>query len=192
MKPLAYRWLQVRAVVWLWINRPGQALACFDRMARRYPDERYPRASRAHEHARARRFEEALADLVWLTGQYPGDATSWFNAGFVLEQLDRHDEALAAFQHATAIDPDLDRAWYGQGLALIRLQRMDEAAEALRRNTELQPMSPHGWYQLARVQIERKQPGEAVKIIRRLRGFEPRVAAQLVRETGLMANEWSS
>ena len=68
---------------------------------------------------------------------------------------------------------------------LIRLQRYEEAVEALKKNTELQPMSPYGWYQLARVHVDRHQPDEAVKIIRHLKGFEPKVAAQLERETGL-------
>ncbi len=72
---------------------------------------------------------------------------------------------------------------------LIRLQRYDEAIVALKRNTELQPMSPYGWYQLARVHIDKKQPDEAVKIIRHLKGFEPKVAAQLERETGLLVGE---
>jgi hypothetical protein len=46
-------------------------------------------------------------------------------------------------------------------------------------------MSPYGWYQLARVQVDRAKPDEARKIIRHLKGFEPKVAAQLERETGL-------
>jgi hypothetical protein len=52
----------------------------------------------------------------------------------------------------------------------------------------LQPMSPYGWYQLARVHMDRQQPDEARKIIRHLKGFEPKVAAQLERETGLSAS----
>jgi hypothetical protein len=48
-------------------------------------------------------------------------------------------------------------------------------------------MSPYGWYQLARVHVDRKEPDEAVKIIRHLHGFEPKVATQLERETGLLA-----
>jgi hypothetical protein len=70
---------------------------------------------------------------------------------------------------------------------LIRLQRYDEAVVALKRNTELQPMSPYGWYQLARVQMDRHDPDETRKIIRHLKTFEPKVAAQLERETGLAA-----
>jgi len=70
---------------------------------------------------------------------------------------------------------------------LIRQQRFDEAVAALKRNTELQPMSPYGWYQLARVHVDRSEPEEAAKIIRHLKGFDPKVAAQLERETGLLA-----
>ena len=72
------------------------------------------------------------------------------------------------------------------GLVLIRLQRYDEAIVALKKNTELQPMSPYGWYQLARVHFDRQEPEETRKIIRHLKGFEPKVAAQLERETGLV------
>ena len=78
-------------------------------------------------------------------------------------------------------------AWYGLALCLIRLRRFDDAVVALRKNTELQPMSPYGWYQLARVQMDRQQPDEALKIIRHLRKFEPKVADQLERETGLVS-----
>jgi len=46
-------------------------------------------------------------------------------------------------------------------------------------------MSPYGWYQLARVHMDRHEPDEARQIIRHLQGFEPKIAAQLERETGL-------
>ncbi len=82
----------------------------------------------------------------------------------------------------------MDRAWYGLALVLIQAHRFDEAIAALKKNTELQPMSPFGWYQLARVHVDRHEPDEAVKIIRHLKGFEPKVAAQLERETGLLAS----
>ena len=68
---------------------------------------------------------------------------------------------------------------------IATVQRYDQAVAALKKNTELQPMSPFGWYQLARGHVDRHEPDEAVKIIRHLKGFEPKVAAQLERETGL-------
>jgi tetratricopeptide (TPR) repeat protein len=186
VKRLAYLWLKLQAISWLVFGRTAQALAVFDRMVQRFPEATYPRASRAHLHAQAGRHAAALDDYDAVLRLDAGDARAWFNKGFVLELSGRFDEALAAFRRATELSPDLDRAWYGQGLVLIRMQRFDEAVAALKRNTELQPMSPHGWYQLARVHVDRKQPDEAVKIIRHLKGFEPKVAAQLERETGLL------
>ena len=97
---------------------------------------------------------------------------------------DRADEILLGTA-ATELRPELDRAWYGLGLVLIRLQRFDEALVALKKNTQLQPMSPYGWYQLARVHVDRHEPEEALRIIRHLKRFEPKVAAQLERETGI-------
>ena len=79
----------------------------------------------------------------------------------------------------------MDRQWYGLGLVLVRQGRLPEALAALKRNTSLQPMSPFGWYQMARVHVELQQPDEAKAVIRHLKGFEPKVAAQLERETGL-------
>ena len=128
----------------------------------------------------------AIEDARLLVQLHPArSAADWFNLAFLLEAEGRAEEAEPAFRRALAMDPKLDRAWYGLGLALIHLGRFDEAVEALRRNTELQPMSPYGWYQLARVHMDRHEPDEALKIIKHLQGFEPKFAAQLVRETGL-------
>ena len=101
--------------------------------------------------------------------------------------LGRLEEAEREFRAAIRIEDKMDRAWYGLGLVLVRQGRLDEAVQALKHNTKLQPMSPFGWYQLARVHVDLKQPEEARAVIRHLKGFEPKVAAQLERETGLAA-----
>jgi len=115
----------------------------------------------------------------------PDCAPVHFNLAYLLEQHGQLGDAEAAFRQALTLDEKLDRAWYGLGLVLIRQRRFEEAVLALRRNTGLQPMSPFGWYQLARVHLELKQPEKTEEIIRHLQGFEPKVAAQLRRETGL-------
>ncbi len=184
--------LRARVIVALWFDRKDHALTLLDGMVQAYPSSRYPVAARAHLLAQMRRPREAEADYRVLVTRYPADASAWFNLGFVLEGAEQWEAALDAFSHATSIDHQMDRAWYGQGLVLIRLQRLEEAAQALTRNTELQPMSPYGWYQLARVNMDRHQPDEAARIIRHLRGFEPKVAAQLERETGLFLGQPAS
>jgi Flp pilus assembly protein TadD len=142
-------------------------------------------ATRAHLKAEMGDKPGAIASIERLVQVHPNQASAWFNLGFLCEETGRLDDAEAAFRRATEIEPKLDRAWYGLALCLIRLRRFDDAVVALRKNTELQPMSPYGWYQLARVHVDRQEPEEAAKIIRHLRQFEPKVAAQLERETGL-------
>lgn len=189
---LAYLSLKWQAVAWLVVSRQAQALAAFDQLLQRWPEDAYGLASRAHVHAQAGRLELALADNERWVQVAEDNAQAWFNLGFLLESLERFEEALASFVRATELAPKLDRAWYGQGLVLIRLQRYDEAVLALKRNIDLQPMSPYGWYQLARVHVDRRDTKAALKIIRHLKGFEPKVAAQLERETGLLAGEPAS
>jgi tetratricopeptide (TPR) repeat protein len=183
---LAYAAQRLKAMALLTIGMSDAAEAAFTDMLARWPDDAYALASRAHVRAQAGRRSHAIADQQRLVEVHPQrSAADWFNLAYLLEEADRHVEAEPAFRRALELDPKLDRAWYGLGLNLIRLGRLDEAVAALKRNTELQPMSPYGWYQLARVQFDRQQPDEAVKIIRHLKGFEPKVAEQLVRETGL-------
>ncbi|MBL8316343.1 MAG: tetratricopeptide repeat protein [Rubrivivax sp.] len=186
MNRLVYQWLKFSAMACLVLGQTRRAQEIFNQMLRNWPDDAYALGSRAHLSAQAGRLEAALADSQRLVALRADHAGTWFNHGFMLESAGRYEEALAAFRRATELGPKLDRAWYGMGLVLIRLQRYEEAVQALKRNTELQPMSPYGWYQLARVHVDRHQPEEAVKIIRHLKGFEPKVAAQLERETGLL------
>ena len=165
-------------------NRAAERVFC--EMLQRWPQDAYSLASRAHVRAQLGQRDGAIADAQDLVRLFPRrSAGDWFNLAFLLESASRLDEAEGAFRRAIALDPKLDRAWYGLGLTLIRLHRFDEAVDALKRNTELQPMSPYGWYQLARAHVDRHEPEEARRIIGHLHGFEPKVAAQLERETGL-------
>ena len=189
MNRLVYQWLKFSAMACLVLGQTRRAQEIFNQMLRNWPDDAYALGSRAHLSAQAGRLEAALADSQRLLALRADHAGTWFNHGFKLESAGRDEEALAAYRLATELGPKLDRAWYGMGLVLIRLQRYEEAVQALKRNTELQPMSPYGWYQLARVHADRRDPDAAVQVIRHLKGFEPKVAAQLERETGLYATE---
>jgi len=168
----------------LLLGRREDALRHFEAMNAIDPQHAYALASRAQVEDQLGRVERAIELQQQLTRLTPSEARAWFNLGFMTEKAGALEDALTAFQ-AARLSPALDRAWYGLGLVLIRLRRFDEAVDALRKNTELQPMRPYGWYQLARVHVDRQEPDEAAKIIRHLKAFEPKVAAQLERETGL-------
>jgi tetratricopeptide (TPR) repeat protein len=186
--PLDYHLQKLQAMGWLLIGRTGLAEAALGRMLQRWPNDAYALASRSHLRASAGRRTAAIDDAQALVQAHPTrSAADWFNLAFLLEAEARFDDAEQAFRRALALDDKLDRAWYGLGLVLIRQQRLDEAVAALKRNTELQPMSPYGWYQLARVHFNQQQTKDTLRIIAHLKGFEPKVAAQLERETGLVS-----
>jgi tetratricopeptide (TPR) repeat protein len=183
-----YWQLKLRALGWLVIGRQRFACDAYSEILAIWPQDAHALASRAHVQAQLGQRCAALADARALVTAHPRrSAGDWFNLAFLLEADGRYEEAEVAFRQALDFDPKLDRAWYGLALVLIRLQRPDEAITALKRNTRLQPMSPYGWYQLARVHMDRQEPHEALRIIRHLKSFEPKVAAQLERETGLSA-----
>ncbi|MDP3812713.1 MAG: tetratricopeptide repeat protein [Hydrogenophaga sp.] len=175
--------LQIRALVLF-----GQRLRALERVGDLLGSnaaDSYALATRAHLLAELGDKTGAQQALQQLVAAQPDQPAGWFNLGYLSEEMGHLEQAETAFRRATELDPQLDRAWYGLALSLIRQRRFDEAVTALRKNTELQPMSPYGWYQLARVHVDRQEPDEAAKIIRHLRKFEPKVAAQLERETGL-------
>lgn len=150
-----------------------------------FPDDPKVLAALAFLYAQQERRREALALFDRAALRDPRNAELEFNRGYLLQGLNDHEAAIDAFHRALAINADHDRALYGLGLSLISLRRLDEAVVALEGNTRLQPMSPYGWYQLGRVQFDRGQRERAEAIIAHLNRFEPKIAAQLARDTGL-------
>ncbi len=117
----------------------------------------------------------------------PSKAHAWFNLGFLKQETGEHDAALRSFDRALALDAKFDRAWYGKALSLVESGRVDEALAALHKVVELQPMSPYGYYQLAHAYRRLGQTDQVAETIRKLSKFEPKVALQLQRETGVDA-----
>lgn len=194
MRPVpGLRWrylaLKMRAVLLLAAGRRVAALIIFERMLQLAPEDGYALASQAHVQMQLGQVEAAIASLQALTGDTGLDAREavpWFNLGYALQQGGRTDEAVSAFKAALARDPRLDRAWYGLALVLMEQSQFHGAVDALEKNIALQPMSPHGWYRLAQVWLALDDVDKALTVVARLRGFEPRVAAQLERENGLL------
>jgi len=178
-RPPAWR-LRARARLGLLLGRHRAAEAAFDALLVQHPDDGDARAGRAHLRALRGDRNAAIADLRAMVSRRAADA---FNLGYLLDADGRAGEAEAAFREALAGDASLDRAWYGLGLALARTDRLDEAVAAFEHHTVLQPMNPCGWYQLAHVHARRGDADACRRVIAHLKGFEPRVAAQLERET---------
>ncbi|CAG0967670.1 TPR repeat-containing protein YrrB [Burkholderiales bacterium] len=182
------RWVWQQVANWaLVFGLKGVARRVFDRVLAADPDDPRALASVGFRFAQDGRFREALAQFGHVARVAPDNVEAHYNRGFLLQKLNDHEAAVDAFARAIALAPNHDLALYGQALSLIALKRLDEAVPPLERNTKLQPMSPYGWYQLARVQFDRGKPEKTQVIIDHLGKFEPKIAAQLARETGLRA-----
>lgn len=173
------------AKICLFFGRREQATEIHKLMLLKEPKNKYALNSLAYGALQKENYVLSHQYFERVLALSPELANSHFNTGFTASELGRLAEAEKHFRAAIAIEEKMDRAWYGLGLVLVRVGRLEEAVEALKRNTKLQPMSPFGWYQLARTHMELNQIDEAQTILRHLNGFEPKVAAQLARETGL-------
>ena len=182
------RWYWQQIATWsLVFGMKAPAVRCYERILAADPDDTRALASMGFQLAQQDRLREALARFDRVARLAPERADAHYNRAFLLQKLNDHEAALDAFARTIAIAPDHDLALYGKALSLIALKRLDEAVAPLERNTRLQPMSPYGWYQLGRVQFDRGKPEKTQTIIDHLGRFEPKVAAQLARETGLKA-----
>lgn len=181
--------LRWKAKGFLFFGMREKAVEVFHELLRRSPNHVHAMNSLGFDAMQSGHPAQAVAYFEKVLALTPDTmlnaSNAHFNVAFVYELLGRLEAAEREFRAAIALEEKMDRAWYGLGLVLIRLKRFEEAIVALKRNTVLQPMSPFGWYQLARTHMELDQTDEAQTILRYLNGFEPKVAAQLARETGL-------
>ena len=168
-------------------RRRDLALRWYRRMLAHDPGDVLALATLGFHHAQAGEHGAALGYFDRVLALAPDDAEAHFNRAFLCQRQGDHEAAIKSFRRAVALKPAHDRAHYGLALSLIASGQLADAVAPLRENTRLQPMSPYGWYQLARVQRDLGRPDEAQKILDHLASFEPAVARQLARETGLRA-----
>jgi tetratricopeptide (TPR) repeat protein len=185
LKPSRCLWLKFKAKTLLVFGLRAKAHEIFQSILSINPGDVLALNSLGYENLKNGHLPQALSFFERALAQTPGHANAHFNVGFVCEELGRSHEAELAFKAAIHIDQKMDRAWYGLGLVLVRQRRLEESLVAFKRNTELQSMSPFAWYQMARAHMELGQPEKALEVMQHLKGFEPKVAAQLERETGL-------
>ena len=163
------------------------AISYWQKIALLLPRDARAPAVMAHLRAELGQNNEALVLIKSSLELDSTKALTWYNLGFLNNEMLVHADALNAFDRAIEIAPNMDLAYYGKSLALIKLGRVEEAIAPLKRNTELQPLSPYGWYQLAHAYNRLGHVDKAEKTIAWLSRFEPSVAMQLRREMGLNA-----
>jgi tetratricopeptide (TPR) repeat protein len=187
MRFLKILFLKLFAIVALVFNRRSIAILYWEKIRVLKPKDALVFAAIAQLKADIGFKSDAIVDLQTSLHLDASQPHVWYNLGFLHQDLDDQLLAIDAFDRAIQLNEKFDLALYGKALSLIKLGRREESIPLLKRNTELQPFSPYGWYQLAHVYYGLGDLAKLRKVIVKISLFEPNVALQLQRETGMDA-----
>lgn len=184
---LLRKWFFTQIATWALVFKQRDiALDYYARILDEQPDDSVTRSRRAFLYVESGDRSRAIGEFERVVQINGKDADSWFNLGFLHQENGDHAAAIKAFDRAVESNDQHDRAWYGKALSLIALGKDADAVAPLRKNTELQPMSPHGHMELARIYFKTGDVERCEKRMRQLRAFDPKNAALLEDETGIM------
>ena len=181
------KWFFTQIATWALVFKQRDiALDYYARILDEQPDDSVTRSRRAFLYVESGDRSRAIREFERVVQINGKDADTWFNLGFLHQENGDHAEAIKAFDRAVESNGRLDGAWFGKALWLIALGKDADAVAPLRKNTELQPMSPHGHMELARTYFKTGDVERCEKRMRQLRAFDPKNAALLEDETGIM------
>jgi tetratricopeptide (TPR) repeat protein len=127
-----------RAELMMRLGLPEDALAVYDELVERHPDEIVIRYARGLLHVDLGNVDEALADFEHIVALYPDDPSALNALGYTLTDMtDRHDEAYPLIRRALALEPDDPAILDSMGWVLFRLGRGEEALPYVERSWAL-------------------------------------------------------
>ncbi|NHA15015.1 tetratricopeptide repeat protein [Thioalkalivibrio sp. XN279] len=121
------------------LGRPEEAVAVYDGLLERLPDEVGLRYARAMLGVELGRVDAAVADFRHIVGLRPDDPVALNALGYTLADLtERHDEAYELISRALALDPENPAVLDSMGWVLFRLGRPVDSLPYLERALTLQ------------------------------------------------------
>jgi tetratricopeptide (TPR) repeat protein len=115
------------------LGRADEAIAVYESIVERHPDNAALKADLAAQLAAADRADEAAAMYEDLLADAELSDVAWFNAGVRLYSAEQADLAARAFRKSAELNPYSRDTWYNLGQALYALSNvieMDSAAAA--------------------------------------------------------------
>lgn len=177
--------LYFRAQLYLFFKQHARALQALQTLLRQYPEHQRAWSEAGFLYAEKGRLPDAISAFERSLALKPDDAATLFNLGFALQRGHRHEDAIGRFERAIELQPNLDRAWYGLGLSLAHVERHAEAATKFQEAARLQPLNPYPRYQLAGAWFRQGEHERVRAEYRRVKGFDPKIAAQISRDFGV-------
>ena len=144
------------------LQRPAEALACFDRAAAVLPDNPAVLGNRGIALAELGRHREAFACIDQVARLRPDDPNTLVNRGSMLVQLGRGLEALNDYAQAIALRPDHAATFINRGNLLMDLRRPAEALADYDRALALRPDHPSTLTDRGSALLALDRPAEAL------------------------------
>lgn len=88
-------------------------------------------------------------------------APSYYNSGYVCEQLNRKSEALGFYQKATEVNPKHENAYIGQGHVLMEMKKYDQAMASLQKAQAINPNRSQIYQELGSCCVEKNDYSNA-------------------------------
>jgi tetratricopeptide (TPR) repeat protein len=161
----------------LLLQRPQEALACFDQVVALQPNVLAPWICRGNVLVQSNRWELALECYDAALGLNPNRPECWNNRGVALSKMGKLHEALSSFEQAIKITPEYFPATLNRVLVGDRLRRFDLAKNGYRRFLQQPPPQMNGRLVLLRSrlsQLENDAAAQPVEID--LNALEPELA----------------
>ncbi len=144
------------------LNRPGDALASYDRALALKSDYPEAHANRGNALLALQRPAEALAGYERALALNPRYFNALFNRGNALGVLQRHEEALASYDQALSLNPGNTEALNNRGATLLDLRRYEEALASCDRALALQPAFAAALNSRGNALLKLSQPAQAL------------------------------
>ena len=133
------------------LQRPAEALACYDRAIALKPDYANAHFNRGYTLEKMQRSGEALASYDRTIALKPDHANAYNNRGVIQQALRRYDDAIASYRAALTIRPDYAEAHNNLGIALLNKGSIPDAEQAFRKALELKTDFPDPLFNLTTI-----------------------------------------
>lgn len=121
------------------LNRPSEAIPCFDRAIALSPGRWAYRFNRGRALAVMNRLDDAIADYREAQRLFPNDYATTFNLAQTLHKKGDEESAVKAYQEAIRLAPADASFRIALGISLERLGKKTEAADAYKEYLRLAP-----------------------------------------------------
>jgi tetratricopeptide (TPR) repeat protein/tRNA A-37 threonylcarbamoyl transferase component Bud32 len=143
----------------------AQAIGLFTGCILKRPDHAHPHFCRAVAYIKARRFQEAMADISKATELAPQVAYHWYVRGLIHNEFDQPDQAVADFCRAIQLEAKasaLADIYFGRAKAYLKLRQWEKAMEDFSQTLTIDPTSVPAWNERGWAFTELNQHDKAI------------------------------